>query len=71
MFHAGSQFGPDIPVEDGEGFYKDRGTQVFGVMPSLRYQFNDVLSFTPRMDWYLDQPIRTTTISVSAMMRMI
>ncbi|MFL5814251.1 MAG: hypothetical protein ACJ763_11790 [Bdellovibrionia bacterium] len=71
MFHAGSQFGPDIPVEDGEGFFKERGTQVFGLMPSLRYQFNDVLSFTPRMDWYLDQPIRTTTISVSAMMRLI
>jgi hypothetical protein len=71
MFHAGSQFGPDIPVEDGEGFFKERGTLVFGLMPSLRYQFNDVVSFTPRMDWYLDQPIRTTTISVSTMMRLI
>lgn len=71
MFHAGSQFGPDIPVEDGEGFFRDRGTQVFGLMPSLRYQFNEMLTFTPRLDWYLDQPIHTTTVSVSAMMRLI
>jgi hypothetical protein len=71
MFHAGSQFGPDIPMDDGEGFFKDRGTQIFGLMPSLRYQLNSMISLTPRLDWYLDQPISTTTFSLSAMMRLI
>jgi hypothetical protein len=71
MFHAGSEFGPNIPMPDADGFMKDRGTQIFGLMPSLRYQLNTMVSLTPRLDWYLDQPIHTTTFSLSAMMRLI
>lgn len=71
MFHAGSEFGPNVPMQDSDGFIKDRGTQIFGLMPSLRYQLSNMVTLTPRLDWYLDQPIHTTTLSVAAMMRLI
>jgi hypothetical protein len=71
MLHAASQFGPDLPTSDPDAPMRERGTQVFGLMPSVKYQATQAISLTPRLNWYLDQPIRTTTVSVAAMMRLI
>ncbi len=71
MLHSSIQIGPETPVGDVDAPTKDRGSFSLGLMPSLKYQPTQSLSFTPRLNWYLDQPIRTTTVSVAAMMRLI
>jgi hypothetical protein len=71
MLHANAQFGPDLPVIDPEMIFKDRGTQMFGLMPSLKYQLTQTVSLTSRLNWYFDTPVRATTVSLAAMMRLI
>lgn len=65
--------GPQVEMSD-PGLSAEaaaRGNHAFGMSTGMRVEANRSISISPRLNWFYDQPIQTTTVSIAAMFQLL
>jgi hypothetical protein len=75
MLHTNFSLGARIDMEDAglpaQTFTHEHAAHAVGLMNGTKFQVSRTVSFTPRLNWYLDQPIQATTIGLNVSIRLI
>jgi hypothetical protein len=73
MCHSEVSIGPKVAMAD-PGIVtssNSHSSRLFGLMTGLRFQASKTLSFAPRLNWYTDQPIQTTSVGLNIFIKLI
>jgi hypothetical protein len=66
-------FGPQVQMSD-PGLAAEaaaHGSHALGMSTGMRIEATRKISISPRLNWFYDQPIQTTTVSVAAMFQLL
>ena len=75
MSYTNVQIGTRVAMVDAglpsETFDHDRASHPLALMSGLKIDASPMIAITPRLNWFLDQPIQTTTVGLNLMIRLI
>ena len=75
MNYADFKMGAHIDMTDAalpsETFSPDKAGHTFGLMTGLKFDASKSIAITPRINWFMDQPIATSTVGLNLMIHLI
>ncbi len=73
--HTTFPIGPHVTMADAglssQTFTPERAAHTVGIMTGMKAQLTKTISVTPRLNWFLDQPIQSTTVGMNLNIRLM